>query len=208
MDAGRLHVDEQNQGISASSPYDPFQPEEYERLRRQSLRDAVWLGADPSVGEDALHNVYESVIKGNPNPLSSPKYFRTYVISRIRDLNRADRRILSGGPRTNPDGELDARREEALRRVLPRLLEELAEEERAAVCAQIHGWLADHELGEEEVRAFERHWRIDLGPHSGTAQLAASNGTSKGTVAPRAHRAKEKMRQRVEQLGKKPRSRK
>jgi len=193
LELARPRVDATSEDCTASSGFDPFQPEEYERLRRQSRRDAVRLGADPSVGEDALNTVLTNVIEGNKRPLSSAKYFRIYVISRIRDRNRSDRRLFAGGPGKRADAGLDARREEALRRMLPRLLQELSEGERAAVCAKIRGGLAASECGEEDVRAFERHWGIDLGIHNGTAKLSAATRTSPGTVASRAHRGERRL---------------
>lgn len=196
----------------SGTPFDPHEPAEYDRLLRQCRRDAAVHGANPALGEDALHDVLARVASGDRRPLRDPRYFRVCVIYRLRDLLRRerkespleatlfaeddrhalDRRLLvlglvsvqpEGGPE---DGEED------LRPRLARGLEALGEDQRRAVLAQLRGWL-EQRGGKEGAEAFERHWGVDLGPHAGTAALACALGRRPGTVASWAHRGIRKL---------------
>ncbi|KAB2965155.1 MAG: hypothetical protein F9K16_02595 [Thermoanaerobaculia bacterium] len=187
--------------------FDPTDPLEYERLRRQSRRDAAAEGADPSLGEDALQDVLAQIAEGDPRPALNERVFRTCVRNRLKDGARRDRKSTSLDQRLFPEGDPTAvdRRllllgliehhsaeaphssEEALRSGLAQALAQLGDNYRQAVKAQILGWL-EQSGGREEVEAFERHWGVALGPYSGYVSLASALGQKPATVASWAHR--------------------
>lgn len=192
---------------ASGATFDPLDPAEYDRLLRQSRRDAVVHGADPSLGEDALHDVLARVASGDRRPLRDPRYFRVCVIYRLRDLLRRERKespleatlfaeddrhaldrrlFLLGLVSVQPESGSEER-EDGLRQRFARGVKALGEDQRRAVLAQLHGWL-EQRGGKEGVEAFERHWGVDLGPHTGTAALACALGRKPGTVASWAHR--------------------
>jgi len=197
---------------ATGAPFDPNEPAEYDRLLRQARRDAAIHGADPSLGEDALHDVLARVASGKRKPLRNARYFRVCVIYRLRDLLRRERKespieesffaeddphaldrrlLLLGLVSVQPEGGPEEG-EEDLRPRLARALEALGEDQRRAVLAKLRGWL-EQRGGREGVEAFERHWGVDVGLHTGTAALASALGRRPGTVASWAHRGIRKL---------------
>lgn len=197
-------------------PFDPLDPAEYPGLLRRSRRDAELEGMDPSVGEDALQDVLARVAAGKELPAGHRAYFRTCVLNRIRDIARHARRaapiddvlfsstdperksrrlLLLGALAKRPEVERE-RGEEELRDWLGKELAALERDQSLAVRAQIRGWL-EQEGGRESVRAFERHWGVELGPHVGTAGLAIAVGKPPATVASWAHRGMKRLASRA-----------
>lgn len=194
-----------------SAAFDPFAPDQYEALRRQSRRDAVALGADPSLGEDALQTVLERALGGKSHITSNPRYFRTCVINLMRewlrrgrrlesldealfedDREATDRRLFLLGKFSLEPEEADEPREEILRRRLSGALGGLEEHHRLAVLAQIRGWI-ERLGGSALVKAHEESWGVDLGRHVGTAGLAVALGEKPATVASWAHRGMKRL---------------
>lgn len=206
-------------GEDPGSRYNPFEFGEYKRLFKQSRRSAAILGADPSVGEDVLNSLLTDTLEGRTKAIESAARLDQLVRWRIKDRNRRDRkseplhrysvdeddfsrdrRLVLLGLVEVPDAADESQLEEHLRREFSRALEGLPGEERAALLSQLRGQLLS-EGGEEGVRAFERYWLVQLGPHAGTAALAEATSTSEGTVAARAHRAKRRLRRLLANKG-------
>lgn len=191
------------------SAFDPFEPATYKQMLRWARSCAYGLGRDPCDGEDALHDVLEQVSGGDSRPLNRGEIsLKACVRNRIltgrsQDLSHAEaerKATLEGrGPGTIATStfvklvEMDPGREEremlTLRDVVAPALRDLEAafpDQARAFRARLRQQLLD--CGHEELAAFQRWYGIDLGPLTGTNEVAARFGLPEGTVASHANR--------------------
>ncbi len=197
----------------------------YAWLMERARRDAGIICGRPEVGEDALQEVMGRVSAGDLRCLRSPAYFRACVVHQVYDILRRDRRYVSldgmvqredeAGERSGvlrviglicePEAvarliELDrARQLEVVRKGLRLGLERIKPAFAAAATARLRQWLVE-DGGEEAVRQFEAVCEVDLGPYTGTAELAQATGQPPGTVACHATRGLRALAKTIEGL--------
>jgi DNA-directed RNA polymerase specialized sigma24 family protein len=212
-------------GERSPDGFDPFDRAVNGRLMRKALCIARRLGLPEDEGPAACQDLLVRILKGDRRLLASEALFVCALRRRLQDAGRRWRRsssldsLLPGAGRDGerwdrvealslvnpPDGErrlLEGerqRREEALRAVFARAIRRLPEGRRVAFLARLRGRIL-RSGGGVAVADFEHRFEIALGPHGGTASLAAALSASPGSVACDANRGEKRLVQELGQL--------